>query len=164
MSLSVSVEVIEWVVESDPVSSLAFFRYPGPYVSCVIIILSLVDSPHKGPVMQTVFPCAFFSGCTAYLRFCFLHAKLDLSGQQCRYLDPYMLISNIFHQKKIQSLVNTLDNAGQNHKKSRLKLGMTPPTNGNIFCVIGPLRGESTGERWIPLTKASDMELRGPSQ
>ena len=29
----------------------------------------------------------------------------------------------------------------------------------NIFRVTGPLRGESTSHRWIPLTKASDAEL-----
>ena len=29
----------------------------------------------------------------------------------------------------------------------------------NIFCVTGSLLGESTGDRWIPLTKASDAEL-----
>ena len=33
-------------------------------------------------------------------------------------------------------------------------------SNGNIFRVTGPLWGEFTGYRWIPLTKASDMELR----
>ena len=27
------------------------------------------------------------------------------------------------------------------------------------FCVTGPLWGETTGHRWIPLTKASDAEL-----
>ena len=32
-------------------------------------------------------------------------------------------------------------------------------SNGNIFCVTGPLWGESTGHRWIPPTKASDAEL-----
>ena len=32
-------------------------------------------------------------------------------------------------------------------------------TNGNIFSVTGPLRGESTGHQWIPLAKASDAEL-----
>ena len=32
-------------------------------------------------------------------------------------------------------------------------------SNGNIFCVIGPLCGEFTGHRWIPLSKASDGEL-----
>ena len=29
---------------------------------------------------------------------------------------------------------------------------MTPP-NGNIFCVTGPLCGEFTGHRWIPLKR-----------
>ena len=29
----------------------------------------------------------------------------------------------------------------------------------NIFRVTGPLRGEFTGHRWIPLAKASDAEL-----
>ena len=32
-------------------------------------------------------------------------------------------------------------------------------SNCNIFRVTGPLWGESTGRRWIPLTKASDAEL-----
>ena len=32
-------------------------------------------------------------------------------------------------------------------------------TNGNIFRATGPFWGESTGHRWIPLTKASDAEL-----
>ena len=32
-------------------------------------------------------------------------------------------------------------------------------SNGHIFHIIGPLWGESTGHQWIPLTKASDVEL-----
>ena len=32
-------------------------------------------------------------------------------------------------------------------------------SNGNIFRVTGPLRGEFTGKRWFPQTKASDVEL-----
>ena len=32
-------------------------------------------------------------------------------------------------------------------------------SNGNIFRVTGPLCGEFTSHRWIPLTNASDMEL-----
>ena len=32
-------------------------------------------------------------------------------------------------------------------------------SNENIFRVTGPLWGESTGHRWIPLPKASDAEL-----
>ena len=36
---------------------------------------------------------------------------------------------------------------------------MMTSSNGNIFSVTGPLCGEFTGHRWIPLTKASDAEL-----
>ena len=36
---------------------------------------------------------------------------------------------------------------------------MMTSSNENIFRVTGPLRGEFTGHRWIPLTKASDVEL-----
>ena len=36
---------------------------------------------------------------------------------------------------------------------------MMTSSNGNCFRVIGPLYGEFTGHRWIPLTKASDAEL-----
>ena len=39
------------------------------------------------------------------------------------------------------------------------ELVMKTSSNGNIFRVISPLWGESTGHRWIPLTKASDAEL-----
>ena len=43
------------------------------------------------------------------------------------------------------------------------------PSNGNIFRVTGLLYEEFTGDRWIPLTKASDAELwcfiwSGPEQ
>ena len=41
---------------------------------------------------------------------------------------------------------------------SPMFLMMTSP-NGTIFHVTGPLCGEFTGHRWIPLTKASDAEL-----
>ena len=36
---------------------------------------------------------------------------------------------------------------------------MMTSSNSNIFRVTGPLSGEFTGHRWIPLTKASDAEL-----
>ena len=32
-------------------------------------------------------------------------------------------------------------------------------SNGNIFCITGPLWGESTGHRWNPLAKANGAEL-----
>ena len=36
---------------------------------------------------------------------------------------------------------------------------MVTSSNGYIFRVTGPLCGEFTGHRWIPLTKASEAEL-----
>ena len=36
---------------------------------------------------------------------------------------------------------------------------MMTSSNGNIIRVTGPLCGEFTGHRWIPLTKTSDAEL-----
>ena len=38
--------------------------------------------------------------------------------------------------------------------------GMMASSDGIIFRVTGPLWGEYTGHPWIPLTKASDAELR----
>ena len=43
--------------------------------------------------------------------------------------------------------------------KQQLEHVMMTSSNGNIFRVTGPLCGEFTGQRWIPLTKASDAEL-----
>ena len=37
-------------------------------------------------------------------------------------------------------------------------LFMMASSNGNIFRVTDPLWGESTGHRWIPITKANDAE------
>ena len=36
---------------------------------------------------------------------------------------------------------------------------MMTSSNGNISSVTGTLWGESTGSRWIPLTKANDAEF-----
>ena len=47
-----------------------------------------------------------------------------------------------------------IDGTGTENSMSMMTL-----SNGNIFCVTGPLWGGSTGHRWIPLTKASDAEL-----
>ena len=41
------------------------------------------------------------------------------------------------------------------HKAQSVNVMMTSP-NENIFRVTGPLRGEFTGDQWIPLAKASD--------
>ena len=42
---------------------------------------------------------------------------------------------------------------------SSYNVHMMASSNGNIIRVTGPLCGEFTGHRWIPLTKASDTEL-----
>ena len=39
------------------------------------------------------------------------------------------------------------------------RYSMMTPSDGNIFRGTGPLCGEFTGHRWIPLTKASDSEF-----
>ena len=45
-------------------------------------------------------------------------------------------------------------------QKSEVVAGfMMTSSNGNTFRVTGPLCGEFTGHRWIPHTKASDVEL-----
>ena len=42
---------------------------------------------------------------------------------------------------------------------SEYSVSMMTSSNGNIFRITGPLCGEFTGHRWIPLTKASDVEF-----
>ena len=46
----------------------------------------------------------------------------------------------------------------ENTIKGRLKIIMTS-SNVNIFRFTDPLWGESTGDRWIPITKTSDAVL-----
>ena len=38
-------------------------------------------------------------------------------------------------------------------------ISMMTSSNGNISCITGPLWWQSTGHRWIPLTKAKNLEL-----
>ena len=45
------------------------------------------------------------------------------------------------------------------YMETRLSFGMMTTSNGNIFRITDPLCGEFTGHRWIPLTKAGDVEL-----
>ena len=48
--------------------------------------------------------------------------------------------------------------AGYNERACGIEMYMMTSSNGNIFRVTGPLCGEFTGHRWIPRTKASDVE------
>ena len=51
--------------------------------------------------------------------------------------------------------------ASLGHKElSHSDFVMMKSSNENIFRITGPLLGESTSDQWIPLTKASDAELR----
>ena len=70
------------------------------------------------------------------------HRRLFLRSQLK--ICHHWIICNIFYRK-----------SGNNHSK----LIIMTSSNGNIFCVTGPLCGEFTGPRWIPHTKASDAEL-----
>ena len=45
------------------------------------------------------------------------------------------------------------------HLALNMVSNMMTSSNGNIFRVTGPLWGESAGHRWIPLRKASGVEL-----
>ena len=62
--------------------------------------------------------------------------------QKCHFFQSMMTISLIIHHDMI-----LCDDS------------MTTSSNGNIFHITGHLCGEFTGHRWIPLTKASDVEL-----
>ena len=53
--------------------------------------------------------------------------------------------------------LKSLGNIGQH--MAALKRNMMTSSNENIFRVTGPLYGEFTGHRWIPLTKASDQRF-----
>ena len=52
----------------------------------------------------------------------------------------------------LQSYTCTCQTVETNHH-------MMTSSNGNTFCVTGPLCGESTGHRWIPHAKVSGAEL-----
>ena len=64
-------------------------------------------------------------------------------------------------------VVNLSEILSPNYKMSRenyilfflISICMMTSSNGNISRVTGPLCGEFTGHRWIPLTKANDAEL-----
>ena len=70
-----------------------------------------------------------------------------------RNIDKYIKTHQNYHLSK--SLHYTTPRGMPFHMHSVIRTS----SNGNIFRVTGPLCGEFTGHRWIPLTKASDVEL-----
>ena len=67
-------------------------------------------------------------------------------------------LTNVNKQLANRDLAQTCDIAF-NHLTNRSPCSMMTSSNRNIFRVTGPLCGEFTGHRWIPLTKASEEEL-----
>ena len=79
----------------------------------------------------------------------------------CSYKIPYVVVT-IFADRNIFCIGYFLfvDFHLKIHThNSHSKNAMMTSSNGNIFRVTGPLCGEFTGDRWIPLTMASDAEL-----
>ena len=68
-----------------------------------------------------------------------------------------------FHWDELQVQPNQADNllSGCMHLfyETIPCVDMMTSSNGNIFRVTGHLCGEFTGPRWIPRTKASDVEF-----
>ena len=61
----------------------------------------------------------------------------------------------------LAGIISLRPNPGRSHGSAETSGNnyIMTSSNGNIFRVIGPLWGESTGHQWIPLTKASDAKL-----
>ena len=80
------------------------------------------------------------------------------------YVGCVLLEASIYHNKRGYAItLNHMDGEYDfqdilRKKQTRFINNMTS-SNGIIFRVVGPLWEESTGHRWIPLTKASHAEL-----
>ena len=78
------------------------------------------------------------------------------SGWSCSYTNqPLMRIGE--SQTIYRATIMLHDIIHGTRKQSQISMMMS--SKGTIFRVTGPLWGEFTGHRWIPLTKASDAEL-----
>ena len=89
------------------------------------------------------------------------------------FLNACILAVNVNHVNYLKTLVwyqKQVYRAGVSNYMTEFTLGCTDylckpyipmmtSSNGNIFRVTGPLCGEFTGHRWIPLTNVSDAEL-----
>ena len=78
----------------------------------------------------------------------------------------YLSLTNYLTLIKLQLTSNSMEKARviTSHQRTQGCLGMMrnlmmTSSNGNLFRVTGPLWGETTGHRWILLTKASDAGI-----
>ena len=87
------------------------------------------------------------------------HIEWELEGRGLS-LKFFRMRVYIFHQNTF--LRGTLTSHFMEEHSSpthRFPIFMMTSSNGNVFCVTGPLCREFTGHRWIPLTKASYAKL-----
>ena len=68
-------------------------------------------------------------------------------------------IQNAISQTKCMWVDSNLDVSSKGPMFNEWDLFMMTSSNRNIFHVTGALWEESTGQQWIPFTKASDTEL-----
>ena len=81
--------------------------------------------------------------------------SVEIDWSECRCetkLYAHMMIESLENPTQKRNLTKKVQ------KITRLSMMMMSP-NGNISRVTGPLWGETTGHRWIPLIKANDAEL-----
>ena len=103
-----------------------------------------LNSPHKGPVMvNTNIFCAFFP--KVYWTNSRIYDELERRV-------VYVMWCH-FNYRQNRSVSNHDKTQGNPYRI------MMASSNGNIFRVTGHLCGKFTGNRWIPLTKASDVDL-----
>ena len=109
---------------------------------------SAVDSPHKWPVMWS--HCVFFVQSVAcllpiyYMKQWVIHVSWTFRN---KYQWNFCHI-HLFWYGIIYSLLSHM-----------LTHGIRTSWPGKIFCITGPLWWESTGDQWIFLTKASNVEI-----
>ena len=112
---------------------------------------SLIDFPHK--VSKTE------RSCCCYI----LLTHLGLESHICVMKNSPHFPSDAYMRRK--SLYFSYRSRGRPTKQCQAKMsfnrvaGMMTSSNQNIFCVTGPLWGESTGDQWIPVTIDSNAEL-----
>ena len=86
------------------------------------------------------------------------HRWIPLTKGQSRWKYFHSMTSSCRLERGSTWFWNRLDTVLFKSRQRIYRIMMTS-SNGNIFRVTGPLCGEFTGHRWIPLTKASDAEL-----
>ena len=92
-----------------------------------------------------------------WIRDCIPYKTMDVFTYPCLNLSFCFLTrrAEYIHRKLYWSPIPT----SKQHDSLPQDVAMMSPSNGNIFRVAGPLWGESTGHRSIPLTRTSDAKL-----